>query len=88
MAGKFIFTYDIADNNRLRKVAKELEKSAVRVQYSVFEFEGSDKEAEKLLNSLERLINKEEDRIYMFKLTNIKEKKIIRIGKGKNEVFL
>jgi CRISPR-associated protein Cas2 len=32
----FIISYDISNSKRLRKLAKELEKFAIRIQYSVF----------------------------------------------------
>jgi CRISPR-associated protein Cas2 len=35
---KFVVTYDICEPRRLRRVAKRLEQSAVRVQKSVFVF--------------------------------------------------
>jgi CRISPR-associated endonuclease Cas2 len=35
---KFVVAYDICEPRRLRRVAKRLEQSAVRVQKSVFVF--------------------------------------------------
>ena len=32
-----VFTYDVSEDRRRRKVARTLEKAATRVQYSVFE---------------------------------------------------
>ncbi len=32
-----VFCYDVSDNRRRRRISKILEKSAIRVQYSVFE---------------------------------------------------
>jgi len=81
---KYIFTYDISDQKRLNKVAKKLEKVALRIQYSVFEFEGTEKEVDKLLKSIEKIIDKEEDRVFVYPISYKKEKRVIRLGKLKN----
>lgn len=41
-----VFTYDVSDNRRRRKVSKLLEDVATRVQYSVFEVRMSGTRAE------------------------------------------
>ena len=41
-----VFSYDVSENKRRRKVAKILEGSATRVQYSVFETRMTKQQAE------------------------------------------
>ncbi|HEK25468.1 MAG TPA: CRISPR-associated endonuclease Cas2 [Hydrogenobaculum sp.] len=80
---KFVICYDIANNKRLQKVSKFLEKRAIRVQYSIFEMEGDKKIIKEIMKDLEDLIDKEQDRIYIFQLEN-QENNIKRIGKLKD----
>lgn len=80
---KFVICYDIANNKRLQKVSKFLEKRAIRVQYSIFEMEGDKKIIKEIMKDLEDLIDKEQDRIYVFQLEN-QENNIKRIGKLKD----
>ena len=60
---KFVVAYDICEPRRLRRVAKRLEQSAVRVQKSVFIFEGSRRELDAISADLMCLIDIAEDRI-------------------------
>lgn len=60
---KFIVAYDICDPRRLRRVAKLLEQIAVRVQKSVFIFEGTRRDLDAVTGDLTRLIDVAEDRI-------------------------
>ncbi len=80
---KFVICYDIANNKRLQKVSKFLEKRAIRVQYSIFEMEGDKKVIKEIMKDLEALLDKEQDRIYIFQLEN-QENNIKRIGKLKD----
>jgi len=59
----FIIAYDIADPKRLSRVAKSLEKTARRVQKSVFIFSGSRRELNGVINDLIQLIEPSEDRV-------------------------
>ncbi len=52
----WLIAYDIAHPKRLRRVARVMERHAIRVQKSVFVFEGSRRAAEQLLSNLEPLI--------------------------------
>ncbi len=51
-----VFAYDISDNKLRRKVAGVLEDSAVRVQNSVFEAWMSEKQANRLIKKIEKLL--------------------------------
>jgi CRISPR-associated protein Cas2 len=57
----YIVAYDIADPRRLKRVARLLERSALRRQKSVFLFDGSASEVESLLDELATLIDVEQD---------------------------
>ncbi len=64
----FIVAYDIADAKRLKKVAKSLEKVAIRIQYSVFFYKDASKdELKNLVNTLESIIDHEKDDIRIYK---------------------
>ncbi len=67
----FLLSYDISNHKRLRKIAKILEKQAIRVQYSIFLLKDYSKEELNLL--LERLLkiyNENEDDIRVYKIKN------------------
>lgn len=59
----FIVAYDIADPKRLSRVANTLERSARRVQKSVFMFTGSRRELEGVINDLVMYMEVSEDRL-------------------------
>ena len=60
---RFIVAYDICEPGRLRRVAKRLEQSAVRVQKSVFIYEGSRAGLDAVCGDLVTLIDIHEDRV-------------------------
>ena len=60
---KFVIAYDIANPRRLRRVAKRLEQSAVRVQQSVFVFHGTRRDLDAIKGDLLALIDIAEDRL-------------------------
>ena len=49
---KFLIGYDIAGNRVRSRVAKYLEGKAYRIQYSVFLFEGTEREAQEIRAAL------------------------------------
>ncbi len=57
----FLIAYDIAHPRRLRRVARRLERHAVRCQYSVFVFRGTEARLRELLDELAALIRPAED---------------------------
>lgn len=60
-----VFSYDVSDNKRRRKVAKRLEDRMARVQKSVFEARMSQREAESLADSVVILLDKSDSlRVY------------------------
>lgn len=65
---KYVIAYDICEPRRLKRVAKRLEQSAVRVQKSVFIFEGTRRELEGVAGDLMGLIDVAEDRVQAWPL--------------------
>ena len=57
----FVIAYDVSHPKRLRRVARLLERRAVRCQYSVFLFRGTAAELTALLDELAALIRPAED---------------------------
>ena len=67
----FIISYDIANKKRLQKIAKILQKEAIRVQFSIFLLKNSSKEELNLiLKKVLRVYNEKEDDIRVYKIKN------------------
>jgi len=60
---KYVIAYDICEPRRLKRVAKRLEQSAVRVQKSVFVLVGTRKDLDAVTGDLMTMIDVTEDRI-------------------------
>lgn len=57
----FLIAYDIDHPRRLRRVARLMERHAVRCQYSVFLFRGTESQLRALLDEASELIRPTED---------------------------
>ncbi len=67
----FIISYDIANIKRLRKIAKLLEKEAIRIQFSIFLLPNSTKdELQTLLDNILKIYNENEDDIRVYNIKN------------------
>lgn len=75
-----VSTTDAAGKTRLRKVAKECQNHAQRVQNSVFEADLDYSSFLKLKNRLLKLIDQEKDSLRFYYLGNNWEKKVEHIG--------
>lgn len=75
-----VSTTSVAGRTRLRKVAKECQNHAQRVQNSVFEADLDYSSFLKLKDNLVKIINPEEDSLRFYYLGNNWEKKIEHIG--------
>lgn len=84
-----ILTYDVGEK-RVNKVRKKLEQYLVWTQNSVFEGEITIGKLQKCLIELGKIINKEEDSIYIYKVDVPKNIKKEVMGKEKNmdDMFL
>lgn len=67
---QYLIAYDIAHPKRLQKVARRLEKSALRCQKSVFLFHGGPTVLEALMDELAALINRKEDIIQAWRIAD------------------
>lgn len=65
-----VITYDICDNSRRSRISKLLEDYGFRVQFSVFESFLERKDIDKLQGKLEKIIDKEEDKIKIYTLND------------------
>lgn len=64
----FVIAYDIADAKRLRKVAKALEKVALRIQNSIFLYKDTTKEElQNIVEILQKIIDNEKDDVRIYK---------------------
>jgi CRISPR-associated protein Cas2 len=67
----FIIAYDIADVKRLRKIAKVVEKKAMRIQYSIYIFyDATQKELTSLLDAICKIYDEKYDDIRVYKVKN------------------
>ncbi|NEX12783.1 MAG: CRISPR-associated endonuclease Cas2 [Prosthecochloris sp.] len=77
-----LISYDIANNKRLPKVAKLMERYGERVQYSVFECLLTQSQLAELQRKLRRLIDEQEDSVRFYRLCEDCRQDIIIIGDG------
>lgn len=78
-----VSTLDAAGRKRLRKVAKECQNHAQRVQNSVFEADLDYSSFLKLKNNLIKLIDEEKDSLRFYYLGNNWERRIEHVGAKK-----
>ncbi len=84
---KYVISYDISSDRLRNKIAKELETYGIRVQYSVFECELSEKQYRDIYKKLVELLEKEDANILIYPLCNICKKRKESVGIGKLEVW-
>ena len=65
-----VIAYDVANDKRLRKVAKFFEQRGIRVQKSVFELDMKKHEALKLCKEVLKYMDEGEDKLFVFNVTN------------------
>jgi CRISPR-associated protein Cas2 len=69
----FLICYDISDEKRLRKIARFLESTSIRIQKSIFFYPNcSRQEILKVSLKLEELINSNEDDIRIYNINKTK----------------
>ncbi len=64
----YVVTYDIRDDNRLRRVFKLMRGYGDHLQYSVFRCELNDRERIELMEKLTKAIQHDEDQVLLFPL--------------------
>lgn len=75
-----IISYDITDNRRLIRVAKELENFGARVQKSVFECYLDEERLDSVRNLLMGIIDRETDHVRYYRVCRKDEEKVILLG--------
>lgn len=76
----YLICYDIVSDLRRSKIAYLLESCGLRVQRSVFECVLDDKQYETLSQRLVKLINKKEDQIRFYPMSEHCRKKVVILG--------
>ena len=65
----YVVSYDISSPKRLRKVAKELERVGMRIQYSIFFVPGlTHEEILEVVGTIDKLIDPLEDDVRIYSL--------------------
>lgn len=85
-----IITYDIVEGRPLNKTRKILKKYLTWTQNSVFEGEITESKLQKCMFEIGKVINKNQDSIYVYEVKNPKNIKKTSYGVHKNfdEMFL
>ena len=81
-----VVSYDISNDKLRTKFAKYLSRFGHRLQYSVFEFDNSEKIVNNIVNDLKNKNEKsfsQEDSVIIFKLSSSCE--VLRFGYAKND---
>jgi CRISPR-associated protein Cas2 len=78
-----IVTYDVKEK-RINKVRKKLNQYLFWSQNSVFEGEITESQLIKCLSEIKKIINIEEDSIYIYKIENFKNFEKVIVGVKKN----
>ncbi len=66
---RYLVAYDIADPGRLRRVAKTMERAAIRCQKSVFVLEATPEQVQQLLDRLVPLLDLSADVVQAWRLS-------------------
>lgn len=76
-----VASYDIPDDKRRNRVRKTLQDFGMRVQYSVFECNLTEKHLKRLKTKLTQVIDSEEDNVRYYLLCNSCMRKVELYGK-------
>jgi len=77
----YLICYDIADPKRLRRIARELQKVAIRIQYSIFFApEISQKELFDIIDIIDENIEPQEDDVRIYTVVDYG----VSLGKAKD----
>ena len=79
----YLVCYDIASPKRLYRVARQLEKWGLRVQYSFFQCDLSREKMEQLQSALLKLIKEKFDRLYVYPICESCAANPVELGTGK-----
>lgn len=79
---RYLICYDICNPKRLSRVAKNMEKMGIRVQYSFFNVEMNEEMLDSLIKNLMTIIDPAQDKIYVYPICSECRKKVIIDGTG------
>ena len=82
---RYLVTYDICDDNRREKVIRLLNDYGRRVQFSCFEIYISSQELRSLVSQLSEVIDRDEDKIYLFPISKFAIPFVKKLGKTDTE---
>lgn len=75
----FLICYDISDKKRLSKIGKIVERSAMRIQHSVYFYQSVTKqELAKLIDDVLQILDEDEDDLRVYTIKN----RGIALGEG------
>jgi CRISPR-associated protein Cas2 len=75
---RFVLAYDVSDPRRLRRLARFLEKRALRCQYSVFLFQGDRAAVVRLLDEVRPLLDEDQDVIQAWPVAAASDPELVR----------
>ena len=78
----YLLVYDISDDKRRLKIARQFEANAERVQRSVFEGYFNKKELDRLLKRATQIMIEEEDSLRVYRLCARCHLEVITIGQA------
>jgi len=78
---RYLVAYDISHPKRLRRVARIMEKHALRTQKSVFQFYGTKNALLAVINELREVIDHEEDLVQAWRVGQ--ENRVVKAMLGK-----
>jgi len=76
----FLICYDISDDKKRNKIVRELLKVGIRTQYSVFEGKLSEKDLDKTIKTISKIIDDKTDSVIFYPLTEKEYKNVKRLG--------
>ena len=80
-----LIVYDIADDKRLRRVAKICEDYGIRVEKSVFECDLPDVQFSEMWSMLAEVILRDEDKVIDYPVGLSERRKIRALGMGSHQ---
>jgi len=70
---RYLVCYDICEPRRLRRVHRSVRDWGIPIQFSVFEIELNTEQLPQLLNQLRELIDENEDKVLLYRLSSHQE---------------
>lgn len=78
----YVLVYDVVDDRRRNRLHRSLKNFGTAVQRSVFEFDLSSGEADKMMEHVERIIETEEDVVRLYRICQSCLAQVRILGQG------